>query len=403
MSERDRSNGLVFTLSYACIYFAAPVLYIGVVQAALANKLGAGAATANLPASAYQFGQIAPLIFSWLIPHRLERNVVTWANLLIAALLACVFIILLLPVHANVILGALALQGLVQGFGNSVSHVFMIQCLTRGTTQEGRARALRQTFALTPLCAVAGSLTAQYILGSGILASPHDFALLYAIGAPCSLTVALLSSRYLLDPIPEETRQPFFRFVASSIRAYFSDPNLVRMWFTYVMFYTTLGLTSNLALYMKEAVGRDPKDFSGLLMAIRFGFKALAGVGLGWIAIRAGFRAAALTCMGLLGAACLWARLVPGFANFFSSGLLGGGELGGMYIPNVVASLSAAAAGPRNLSILTLATPASSFAPALHGLIADRLGFAWSFYFGIATAIAGALLIYGVRRKGHRI
>lgn len=403
--ETDRSNGLIFTFSYACIYFAAPVLYIGVVQAALANKFGASAAEANLPASTYQFGQIAPLIFSWLIPHRLEKNIVTWANLVVATLLACVCVTLLLPVPPKVILGALMAQGLVQGFANSVSHVFMIQCLTRGTSSEGRARALRQTFAITPLCAVAGSLTAQYLLntGSPLLKTPFDFALLYAIGAPCSLTVALLSRRYQFEEIPDKPRPPFLEFVTTSIRGYFADPNLVRMWFSYVMFYTTLGLTSNLALYMKEAVGRDPKEFTGLLMAIRFGFKALAGVGLGWIAIRYGFRVAALSCMSLLAAACVWAKIVPGYANFFSSGLLGGGELGGMYIPNVVASLSDLALVPRNLSILTLATPASSFAPALHGYIADKMGFAMSFYFGVATAIIGAWLIHGVRKQGKKV
>ena len=55
--EDDRHNGWVFTLCYVLIYISAPVLYVGVVQAALCDKLGAGATLANLPASTYMFGR----------------------------------------------------------------------------------------------------------------------------------------------------------------------------------------------------------------------------------------------------------------------------------------------------------------------------------------------------------
>jgi hypothetical protein len=162
------------------------VLYIGVVQAALCDKLGASATVANLPASAYMFGQIAPLFMSWLVPHRLERAIVVWANLMTGTLILLVGVTLALPVSAGVRIGALIIQALVQGFSGSTSHVFMLQCLRRGTTEKGLAEALKRTFGLTPVFAVAGSLGAQYLLKPGFswLPYPYDFAARYLIAAP---------------------------------------------------------------------------------------------------------------------------------------------------------------------------------------------------------------------------
>ncbi len=399
--DDDRFNGLIFTLSYACIYFAAPVVYIGIVQAGLSDKLGASAAIANLPASTYSLGQVAPLFFSWLIPHRLERTTVVTANLITALGLAAVCLTLILPLPDGVRIAALSIQGLFQGLSGSTSHVFMIQCLGRGTTAVGRANALRRTFTITPIAAVAGSLLAQYVLNPGLpgVKYPWDFALLYGIGFPCILGVAMLSSRYRFAEIPEEPRQPLGRFLAVSIKSFFSDPALARVWIAYLLFYMSLGVTSNLSLYAKEALGRDPTDFSGITLAIRFGCKAIGGLAIGWIAVRHGFKVAALACMGLLAASGLWAWAVPGFPYLLSVGLLGAGELGGMYIPNLVATLSSVADGPRNLAINALATPVSSFAPVLHGWMTDRFGFASSFLFDVVTAIAGGLLIFGVKRK----
>jgi hypothetical protein len=96
----------------------------------------------------------------------------------------------------------------------------------------------------------------------------------------------------------------------------------------------------------------------------------------------------------------LWALLVPGYGYLFAFGLLGAGELGGAYFPNYVASLSAVEAGTRNLAILTLATPAASFAPSMHGYLTDRIGFHASFIFGIVTALAAAVLL--LSSKGRK-
>ena len=64
----DRHNGRLYILSNILVYLAAPVIYVGVVQAALCDKLGANATVANLPATAFFLGIIYPNI---VLPQRL--------------------------------------------------------------------------------------------------------------------------------------------------------------------------------------------------------------------------------------------------------------------------------------------------------------------------------------------
>ncbi len=405
VTEADESrNGWVFTICYVFIYLAAPVLYVGVIQAALCDKLGVSRTLASLPASTYMLGQIAPLFFSWRIPYRLEQSMVIGANLATGTLSAAVFLSLSLPAPASVRIGAVVLQGLLQGLSMSTSFVFMQQCLRRGTTAAGMARTLQRTFSLTPFFAVAGSLGAQYILGTGLpgISFPHDFALIYLLAVPCSLGIALAARRFRLAPLAEQTRPPFFAFVAGSVRSFCGNRTLLLVGLAYVLWYVSLGITSNLTLYTREAMGREPKDFSGLTMAIRFGTKAVGGYLLGWLALRVGLRGGVLGCITLLAAGCAWAWVIPGAGYLFAFGLLGAGELGGAYFPNYVGSLSNPAESTRNLALMTLATPIASFAPVLHGLLTDRFGFPASFALGIGTAVAAFALVSATARGGFQ-
>lgn len=398
--ELDLRNGRVYLVNYLLLFLAAPVIYVGVVQAALCNKLGASATLSSLPASFHLLGQIAPLFFSWLVPHRYEQRVVIWANAMTAFLLACVALSLLLPVSSSAQIGVVILQGLLQGLSGSVSLVFMIHCLRRGTTPEGRALALKKTYTAGPVTAVVGSLGAQYALGSGKLSYPLDFAVIYIIGAVCVIGVAVSSTRFLLPSVDEEPRTGLRNYLTTAAKEFFADSQMRRLWIAYALWWCALGGVANLSLFTRESVGRDPKELSGLVLAIRFGCKAVAGYFLGLIATRSGMRPAVIGTTCLLGAGMLWALLVPGYGYLFAFGLLGAGELGGAYYPNYVASLSAVEAGTRNLAILTLATPAASFAPALHGYLTDRIGFNASFVFGVVAAIlATALLVSATGRK----
>jgi MFS family permease len=393
--EMDQLNGWIFFVSYVLVYLAAPVIYIDVVQAALCDKLGASTTLANLPASAYLFGSFAPLILSWKVPYQLERSAVVVANWVTAALLAGVFAALCLPLSNRLRIAAVILQGLVQGISGAVSQVYMFQCLGRGMTVEGRARFMKLTFTFTPIAAVVGSLGAQFVLSHGVrsLDYPYDFALLYLIGAVCSMGIALASTRYELVPVPEENRSAFVPYMMDSIKSFARVRPLLLLWLAYVLWYATLSGTSNFSLYTREALGREPKELSGIILALRFGFKAVGGYFLGVIALRWGDRSPVIGTAGLVGAASLWAWLVPGYAYLFAFGLMGAGELGGNYFPNYLIRLSSPQEGARNQSLITLATPVASIAPALHGVLTQKFGFSASFIFGTITAIMAAALV----------
>ena len=165
-------------------------------------------------------------------------------------------------------------------------------------------------------------------------------------------------------------------------------------WIAYVLWYFSLSSMPNLSLYTKVAMGREPKEFSGLVMALRFGFKSVAGFLLGALALRRGIRSPVTTTVLLVGAGIAWAWLVPGYGYLLSFGLLGAGELGGAYLPNYVVSISPAAEGARNMSVMALAPLASSVAPATHGALTDGFGFAASFAFAIATILASLWLVF---------
>jgi MFS family permease len=310
-----------------------------------------------------------------------------------------VFLALALPAPSELRIAAVVLQGLLQGLSASTSFVFMQQCLRRGSSEGGVARTLQRTFSVTPFAAVAGSLGAQFLLSPGLPAFPYpwDFALIYLIAIPCSVCIALTARRFRLEPLPERHREPFFAFLFSSARSYFREPRLASAWGAYVLWYISLGITANLALFAREAIGRDPADFSGWTMAIRFGGKAIGGYALGWIAVRAGLRGGALGSIALLALGSVWAWVTPGIGYLFAFAIIGAGELGGAYLPNYVGSLSAPSESTRNFAIVMLATPASSFAPVLHGALTDRYGFPASFSFAILTALMALWLIYRVR------
>jgi MFS family permease len=389
----DRFNGNLFFASYILIYLAAPVTYVGVVQAALFSKLGAGAALANLPASAYLFGFVAPFLGSWLIPHRWEQRTLVICTGLSASLLAFVGLVLLLPVGTSIRIAAVVAHGSVMGFTASLSQVFMLQCLARGTTSAGRARAFKLAFGAGPIAAVIGSLAAQHLLGGGTsLSYPYDFAFLYLAGSPCMAAVSLISDRYRLRDVPDELRPPLGLHLARIGKA-FREGNFTSLWVSYFLFFSTLAVMPNLSLRTNAALNRDPKDVAGAILALRFGTKSLAGFLLGMLALRKGVKAPMLCTALLLAFALVWAASVRGWSYLFTFGLIGAGELGGAYFPNYLIALSTLASNPRNQAVLVLAVPAASVAPVLHGLLTDTFGFSASLFLAGLTIAFSILLI----------
>jgi MFS family permease len=399
----ERSNGFIFSGATLFTFLAAPVIYVGVVQAALCQRLGASADIANLPGATFLLGNFAPFLLSAIVPHRHERLTVVLANSLTSLSSLAIAVCLTLPAANSLLIATIIGQGFIQGFGVSTSLVFMYQCLGRGTSQQARARTLKRTFSAAPFAAVAGSLGTQAVLNHGIpsLAYPYDFASIFFYGAICMAVVAALVSRYNLPPIPDEPRQAVYSYLRDSIAGYARSRYLVRLWIAYALWFSTISVVTNFGLAVRQVLGRDPQELAGVSMALRFGGKALVGYGLGALAIRYGMRAPVVATVALVTIATLWGWFVPGYSYLLAFALMGGGELGGAYFPNYIISSSSPSAGVRNLSLLTLATPAASLGAVFHGTLAEHFGFSASYLFAVITGLIALLLVFHLPVKNQ--
>lgn len=398
-----RRNGLIFFAASALLYLSAPVRYVGVVQAALCDKLGASPMVANLPATGYFLACFAPIVCASFIPHRLEKSTVVGACWGIAVLSILAAIVLFIPMDADVRVWVIVAQSLLIGLCNSVEQVFLMQCFGRGTTTEARAWALKLTFTAGPVFAIVGSLGGQYILRGGLpfLTFPQDFASLYFFGGLCSALTALACARLIVRPIAEEPRTNFFRFLWESLRRYLTVRDLRLLWLGYLLWYATLLALPNLSLYVRDAMGREPAEFSGVIMAIQFTAKAAAGFFLGMLFQRRGEKAPILAVVLAAAFGIVWALLIPGYFYLFTFALLGIAQLGGIYFPNVLLSRSPPQTSTRDLAVLNLATVAASPAPAVYGWVTAHAGYVSSFYLGIGSAVValGCVLLISNRSR----
>jgi MFS family permease len=396
----ERQNLWIFSASCALIYFAAPVFYVGVVQAALCDKLGANAALANLPAAGYNIGFLAPFIAACLIPTRCEKKTMVLACLLVAVGAAACCLALILPVSNGIRIAIVVCQGTITGFADSIATVYRYQCLGRGTTPKGRARTLKIAFTIGPLCAVAGSLTAQFILnrGSAFLHYPFDFASIYAIASVSMFIVALLSGKYQLASIQEEARPSFGHLFTGAFRSFLGNRELRFLWLACFLWCCTWNSMPSLSLYSRHVLGSSHEDLSGLIMAVRFACKSLMGFVLGTLALRFGIRMPLLMATLLSALGVLWVWVTPGYLFLVAFGFLGAGELGTPYFNNYVVSVSQPQDGARNLSLINFATAASAASPLIYGTLIDHFGFNASFMAGVVVGFLAFATLFKLPR-----
>ncbi|MDB6168025.1 MAG: transporter [Verrucomicrobia bacterium] len=399
----DRWNGLIFIWAQLLIYFAAPVIYVGIVQAGYCDRLGASATVANLPQAAYLFGSVTPFLSAWLFSPRYDRQIAASAFHVLGASILVVGVSVFVPLPDGVHVGILIGQGLVAGLATNLTNIYGLKCLARGTTEAGRGWAYKYAFGFGPLAAVLGSLAAQAVLAEKLphIHYPNTVALVYLVAAPCMLACGWLLSKSELGPEPPHVRQGLGGYVRDSCRALGGDRRLLLVWCGFLAWYVTLNAMTNLSLYSREAMGRSPLELAGAFMALRFSFKAVAGFGLGTIAARRGAWLPVMITVVLVGAGIGWAYFSTGKAYLVAFGLMGAGELGGIYFFNYFISISAPEHVARNLGMLALVTPLSAVAPPLYGLVTDRFGFHASFAMGIIAAVIALVLVAAARRPGN--
>jgi hypothetical protein len=413
LSDADQTrNILIYAANWALIYLASPVTYVGVVQATLVDRLGFSNSEANLPASAYLWSMPLAVVVIWLFPQVRALKPLLIASLASAAVMGGLAALALTLTGPRAILVALVAYAVVWGCGNGVFATCQWEMIGRGVSASRRGQALGLAFGAGPILAVIASLGSQLIMGGdanvpGFLAwlprpsYPWNFATLYLLSV-LVLGFAALQSSFFVVPRPEAEvrRQPFVSGVFGGFFEYLGARQILFAAIAYVMVYSGHEILQNLSLYTREVLGESPESYAGLLLALRFGFKVAAGFFLGWLLVKTNPRTLLLATAGLTFIAVLWAAVVPGRWFLLASGILGAGELFGVYYPNYILDCSPSSQIRRNMVFTNMITMFVGFAPVFYGWISDsfgqtdkKFGFQVSFLVSLAVLAATMILV----------
>ena len=450
----QRRNLLLFASCVAMQYLAAPVIYVGITQSSLLDKLGANATIANLPAASFFVMATLVALVAWYKPRVVDlKPVLVWCYLLAAATSGLLGLVLISPLEDNLKIYCVIVQSGITGATIPTAIAFIWEVLGRGTRESERGLALGLAYGLGPVLAAFGSLGSQLILAGSfevfaltlkvpVLDFPNNFALLFLIEAPVMAVAAILASRFVID-VPEHEepgRQPFVEVLDLFVGILASIGALVCMLLEYslvaytlmvvstvlfayhfrdllssrllrlaiivtVLVYIGNIIPSNMALYSKDVLGVDPEQTAGYQNAMRFGFKAIAGLMLGWILTRSNARSGILITSGLYVMALFWAMCASSGMYLFAFGIFGAGELIGVYAPNYILSASRKSQMRRCMVLMNLLmAPVGQLGPVF-GQMADSIqekGFTFlgqssrAFGFQVSFAVCAAVILLGI-------
>src|SRR5262249_22129310 len=200
------------------------------------------------------------------------------------------------------------------------------------------------------------------------IAFPWNFMLVFAWSVPVLTLAALLSSSFLVPPpVVEVHRQSFVQGVLGGAREYFGHTLILVAALAYVLVYSGHMIFNNISLYTQVVLGEPSEKYAGLLLTLRFGFKIVAGFALGWLLIRTNPKALLIVTALMTLTSVAWAMWVPGMLYLVGFGILGAGELFGVYYPNYILGCSSRSQMRRNMAFTSLITMPVGFAPVLFG------------------------------------
>lgn len=454
----QRWNLILFAVCTGTQYLAAPVLYVGITQASLCDRLGADTRTSNLPGTLFFAMTAMPALIAWLSPRvsSLKRNLSLFYGTS-ALMLATLAVTLALPVSNQFKLAMIVLQGGVSGAVMPAAIALLWEVMGRGTDESRRGLALSLAFGAGPLLAVAGSFGQTALLGGDLfgwhfagLAYPTNFIILFAAGAPVMGMAAIFSQFFVIAPVEQEqAREPVSSVIglliglplmlaAVALMQFSSAPVDVAEAlsstspFTGVRLRTAGGLCavgavlafifhfrtilqqrvlllatlvtilvyagnvipSNMNLYSTEALGDLPEKYAGVQNMLRFSFKVVAGAVLGWVLTRTNPRVGILATASIFFVAQVWAMFVTGPWYLVAFGIHGAGELVGVYAPNYIVSASRRDQLRRNMAFVTMLMVPAAPAGYLYGAIVDGVKQAQWTAFGMNSTSLGFRLSF---------
>ncbi|MBI5757628.1 MAG: hypothetical protein HZA46_03825 [Planctomycetales bacterium] len=443
----QRRNLILFAACTGMQYLAAPVLYVGITQASLCDRLGADTRTSNLPGTLFFAMTAMPALIAWLTPQvsALKRNLMLCYGAT-AFMLAVTALTLALPVPNSIKLAMVILQGGVSGAVMPAAIAFLWEVIGRGSAESRRGLALSLAFGVGPILAVLGSLAQTALLGGTLfdfkfagVAYPASFIILFGAGAPVMAVAAGLSRFFVVPPVTHEpSREPvaavvgllfglplMFAAVALMQIAGETERDSFRQFgylsaafatagFVYhfrsimkqrvlllatvvtILVYAGNMIPSNMNLYSPEVLGDIPEKSAGLQNTLRFSFKVVAGLFLGWLLTRTNPRTGILATSSIFLAAQVWAMLVTGQWYLVAFGIFGAGELIGVYAPNYIVSASRRDDLRRNLAFMTMLMAPAAPAGYLYGAVVDLAKSREWTAFGMSSAALGFRLSFFV-------
>lgn len=415
LTAREQTRNLIlYGTNVSLIYLGAPVLYVGLTQAALCEQLGASKTIANLPSTLYFWMTPLPILVAWYFcAVRRLKPVLVMTYLTVAFVGAVVTGALLVPTPEAIrnllvtgtawlepdlrpppdwVIPAMLLHAGVLGWALGVVATYQWEMLGRGVTESRRGQALALAFGAGPILAFLVSLGSQQVL-TGV-AYPVNFALLFASSVPLMATAAFLSTRFVvLYPPVEIPRPPLVAGVFGGLGQFLSYRVLLLAAVAAMLVSSGYNILPNISLYTQEAIGSAAVDYVGYQNALRFGCKAGAGFFLGWLLTKTNPRAGMLATAAFCLVSVLWALLVPGKWFLLSFAWMGAGELFGVYFPNYILCSSAKSKMRRNMAFNSMFNMPCGFTAIGFGYIADRVGAIQGEKFGFQVSFVASILI----------
>jgi hypothetical protein len=311
--------------------------------------------------------------------------------------------ILLLPVLAEVKIAALIAHGGITGGALTVAVSFLFESLSRGVTEKRRGQALSLGYGVGPLLAVVASQGTQWVLPqreAGTAAGldfPWTYAVLFAASVPIMGLAAFLASRFVIPcPSQEPPRQPFWSGVFGGLGDFLGSRVLRTTAAAAILIFAGYHIEDNMKLYTQYVLHAAPEEHLGNQQTLRFSFKILTGLLMGWLLTRTNPKAV-LVVTALLGlAGVIWAPLSTGLWYYLSFALIGGGELFGVYVTNYILACSPSAQVRRNMGFTVMLLMPAAPAGPLFGGIADHLGAIYSEAVGFRLSFVVAACFIGL-------
>ena len=403
--HQQAHNVMLYGLTWGMIYLAAPVLYIGLTQASLLQQLGYNEFTCNLPGSIYLWFSPTAVIIAWMFPYvRLLKRVVAIGYLVSSAMAGLVFVGLLLPTPHLALMTVLVHAAVASGT-NGTCVAFTWEILSRAMSARRRGYAFALSTGPGALLAVIGSLASQWLLTREWTTSfgfRLNFALLYLGVVPLMLIAAWCSARlHVPQPETEISRQPFIATIFGGFWEFITNRLILIAVIGYILVYAGFSIMPTITLYTPTAVGVSSQDLVGYQQALLFGCKVFMGIFLGWLLVRSHPKLPLIITTLVCILAVLWAMLAPGYWFMLSFGIMGAGQLYGLYFPNYVASCSAPDKTRQNMAFCGLILLPCGAMPLVYGAVVDHFktslgeqaAFQLSFGLSVAILTLGLLVV----------